>query len=126
TDHETLLEHYRRKYNGQLPTQVDSNLSTIRSAEIQLQTTTDGFNRDRDQKALLERQIAHMTPPEPPPASPQTVEVGTDGTVAAGGTAAQQLEAARNALAGLQLRVTAQHPGVLRMKRGIREREYTD
>jgi polysaccharide chain length determinant protein (PEP-CTERM system associated) len=122
-DHEKRLEEYRRKFNGQLPTQVDSNLSTIRSAELQLQATTDSFNRDRDQKALLERQIADLTAAEAPPSPRESVEVANDGTVGQGGTAAQQLEAARNALAGLQLRLTAQHPDVLRMKRVIRELE---
>jgi polysaccharide chain length determinant protein (PEP-CTERM system associated) len=122
-DHEKRLEEYRRKYNGQLPTQVDSNLSTIRSAELQLQTTTDSFNRDRDQKALLERQITDLSAIEGPTAPRETVEVGSDGTVGGTGTAAQQLEAAKAALAGLQLRLTAQHPDVLRMKRVIRDLE---
>jgi len=122
-DHEKRLEEYRRKYNGQLPTQVDSNLSTIRSAELQLQTTTDSFNRDRDQKALLERQIADLSSVETPTAARENVEVGSDGTVSPNGTAVQQLEAAKATLAGLQLRLTAQHPDVLRMKRVIRDLE---
>jgi polysaccharide chain length determinant protein (PEP-CTERM system associated) len=122
-DHEKRLEEYRRKFNGQLPSQVDSNLSTIHSAELQLQTTTESFNRDRDQKALLERQIADLSSIESPTPARETVEVGSDGTVGQTGTAAQQLEAAKAALAGLQLRLTAQHPDVLRMKRVIRELE---
>jgi polysaccharide chain length determinant protein (PEP-CTERM system associated) len=122
-DHEKRLEEYRRKFNGQLPSQVDSNLSTIRSAEMQLQTTTDSYNRDRDQKAVLERQISDLNSNEGPPAARETVEVSNDGTVGQSGTAAQQLEAARNALASLQLRLTPQHPDVLRMKRVIRDLE---
>lgn len=121
-DHEKRLEEYRRKFNGQLPTQVESNLSTIRSAEMQLQATSDSFNRDRDQKALLERQIADLTQAEAPVAPAATVEITGDGTTQ-GGTYAQQLEAARNNLAGLQLRLTPQHPDVVRMKRIIRELE---
>lgn len=123
-DHEKRLEEYRRKFNGQLPTQVDSNLSVIRGAEIQLQALTDSFSRDRDQKALLDRQIADLSNEDgSAPAAPrETVEVAADGT-AQGGTAAQQLEAARAQLAAMQLRLTEKHPDVVRMKRIVREFE---
>lgn len=117
-EHEKKLEAYRKQYAGELPSEVDSNMQTIRTMEIQLQSLTESLNRDRDQKILVERQIADSSMPE---ASPAGAVAGADPSGMAGATAAQQLEAARAALAALLVRLTPEHPDVVRMKRTVKE-----
>ncbi len=124
-EHEQKLEAYRKQYDGQLPSQVDSNLQAIHSAELQLQTVTESLNRDRDQKMLLERQIADASVPETNAPAPPAPAVSREGDPAApnGASAAQQLAAARASLQTLELRFKPEHPDVLRLKRLIRDLE---
>jgi uncharacterized protein involved in exopolysaccharide biosynthesis len=44
-EHEKKLEEYRRRYSGQLPSQLDSNLQSIQNAHLQLQSVSDAINR---------------------------------------------------------------------------------
>ena len=59
-DHEKKLEDYRRLHAGELPTQLQGNLQAIQNAEMQLQSLTEGMNRDRERRLLLERQLADI------------------------------------------------------------------
>jgi protein tyrosine kinase modulator len=119
-DHEKALEAYRKKYDGQLPTQVDANLQAMRNAELQLQSTSELLNRDRDEKLLLERQIADLSslPESQSTPSPARTE---DPSASPPATAAQRLEAARKGLDALLLRLKPEHPDVIRMKRLVSE-----
>jgi polysaccharide chain length determinant protein (PEP-CTERM system associated) len=121
-DHERTLEAYRRKFDGQLPKQVDANLQMIRSSELQLQALNDSLNRDRDQRAVLERQISDATAADSESAPVHAADKASDNGVG-GGTAAQQLASAKAALGQLQLRLTPEHPDVIRMRRTVRELE---
>jgi polysaccharide chain length determinant protein (PEP-CTERM system associated) len=118
-EHEKKLEEFRKKYDGELPSQVDSNTESIRTAQMQLQSLTESMNRDRDQRLLVERQIADLTTEEPAPAPVSAPGSGEALT----GTTAQQLAAAKAALAAMLLRLTPQHPDVVRMKRTVAELE---
>jgi len=118
-DHEKALEAYRKKYDGQLPTQVDANLQVLRTAEMQLQSTSELLNRDRDEKLLLDRQVADLTIPDAAPVpSAQHVSDPSDTSTL---STAQQLDAARKALEALQVRLKPEHPDVIRMKRIVNE-----
>jgi polysaccharide chain length determinant protein (PEP-CTERM system associated) len=120
---ERQLEAFRRTYSGQLPAQVESNLSVVSSTSMQIQNLVEAMHRDKDQRLLVQRQLADLTspmatidaPPPPPPAS--------DPTQIASLSAADQLEQARAALRAMELRFKPEHPDILRMKRTIGELE---
>jgi uncharacterized protein involved in exopolysaccharide biosynthesis len=76
------------------------------------------MNRDRERRLLLERQLADLTN-EVAVAATATPGPSTD----EGGSAAQQLTAARAALATLETRLKPTHPDIGTMKRRIRELE---
>jgi polysaccharide chain length determinant protein (PEP-CTERM system associated) len=105
---EKKVEAYRRKYAGELPSQLDSNLQAIRNTQMQVQSVLESLNRDQDRRLMLERQIAELENQAPEPA-------------AAEATAEQQLATAKTALAALETRLTDEHPDVQRMKRVVRD-----
>lgn len=131
-DHEKKLEAFRQRNNGQLPTQVQSNLQMMQHAQTQLQGTTDSINKDRDRLAALEKALADAqaaAAPAAPAAAAAVAREGRDGKGEergkreAAGTAAQQLEQARADFAMLQLRLKPEHPDIGRAKRMIAELE---
>jgi polysaccharide chain length determinant protein (PEP-CTERM system associated) len=117
-EHEKKLEEYRRLHSGELPSQLNSNLGAIQTAQLQLQSAGESINRARERRLLVERQLVDaetqpVLPPPPVPANPQDIQLAM--------TAAQQLEAAEKALDVLKLRYTADHPDVRKMERTIRD-----
>ena len=121
-EQEKKLEAYRRKYAGELPTQLDSNLTAVNSLQSQARVLADSLDRDRDRLTLIERQLAEATTPGTPPTSSEPTVDPVGGTVT-GGSAQQQLVAAREALAKLSLRLRPEHPDIARMNRMIRDLE---
>jgi protein tyrosine kinase modulator len=117
-EHEARLEAFRRTNAGRLPDQVDTNLQLMQSARQELQTQTDGVNRDRDRQITIERTIADEIAMGPIAAG----RVSKDGTPVAQ-SAAQELAAANTALATLQLRLKDDHPDVRIAKSRIAELE---
>ena len=111
-EHEKRLEEYRLKYAGQLPSQLDSNLRVIQSAQMQLQALNEAKARSTDRRLLVERTMADLNT-MPAGATPE----GAGGAAAA--TAAQQLDAAQDALRDMELRFTPQHPDIIRAKKII-------
>jgi len=117
-EHEKRLEEYRRRYAGELPSQLQSNLQAIQNAQMQLQGLTEAMNRDQERRLLIERQLADMEatdgltvaapPPTPPGAEP-----------AAAATTADQLEAAMVVRRTLLLRFKEDHPDVATINRRI-------
>lgn len=115
-EHEKKLEGFKREHAGRLPTQAEANLRVITSSQMQAQGLMESINRDRDRRLVIERSIADLVAVEnaahvaaaasgpPPEASPAA-------------TTSDQLAAARQALRGLQLRLTPEHPDVLRAQR---------
>ena len=118
-DHEKKLEAYRRLHSGELPSQLDSNLRAIQTAQLQLQSTSESANRARERRLLLERQLVDAQ------TSPVIVTPTVLGTTSPESQAAmplaQQLDVAEKALEALKLRYTADHPDVRRMERTVRE-----
>lgn len=119
-EHEKKLEEFRRRNAGQLPTQVTSNLQMMQTTQMQIQANADGAGKDRDRLRVLEQAIADAESSErETPATPAVTASGDT----PGGTAAQQLEAARAGLRGLELRLKPEHPDVVRAKRLIKDLE---
>jgi polysaccharide chain length determinant protein (PEP-CTERM system associated) len=119
-ENEQKLAQYRRQHDGQLPTQVEGNLQGLHNTEMQLQALLDSLNRDRDRHLVLERTLADLSnaEPEPVPSTPPPVlRPGEDPDAQV--PAARQLETAEAALRGMLLRLTPEHPDVVRMRRTI-------
>jgi polysaccharide chain length determinant protein (PEP-CTERM system associated) len=114
-DHEKKLEDYRRRYAGQLPSQLPSNLQSIQNAQLQLQSVSESINRSRERRLLVERQLSdaqNATIPTPATSSP-----GSEAPIPA--TAAEQLEAAEARLEAFKLRYKDDHPDVRALERVI-------
>jgi polysaccharide chain length determinant protein (PEP-CTERM system associated) len=125
-EHEKKLEEYRRRYSGQLPSQLPSNLQAMQNMQLQIQSLSESAARDRDRRLMLERQINDVMQQDLSAAAAPGPRVPGDasGETAAGavtlqGTPIQQLDAARQALQQLELRLKPDHPDVTRLKRTI-------
>ncbi len=116
-DNEKRLEEYRRKHDGQLPTQLEANMQGLHNIEMQIQALIDSANRDRDRHLVLERAIADATAVDSLPA-PASL---TPSNPNAPPTAAQQLTEARLELQALELRLKPEHPDVVRARRRVAE-----
>lgn len=120
-EQEKRLEEYRRKYSGQLPTQVTSNLQAIQNAQLQLQSLREATDRARERRLLLEHQLADLSTPDP--LANIVSAPGGQGSTPSEGTATQQLNAARARLQQLQTRYKPDHPDIVAMQRLIRDLE---
>jgi polysaccharide chain length determinant protein (PEP-CTERM system associated) len=122
---ERRLEQFRERNAGRLPTQLAFNMQAIQNTQLAVQALVESLARDRDRKMMLERiyndtQAELDLPvalPMPPPGVSRT------GDEPAGLTPAQQLVAARELLARLELRLKPEHPDIARTKRLISELE---
>jgi polysaccharide chain length determinant protein (PEP-CTERM system associated) len=117
-EQEQKLEAYRLKYAGQLPSQVQTNLQVMQTLQAQAQSTSDAMIRDRDRLAVLDKQISDLlaaqgvtTDGQPSPVRPKP------------SATQEQLAQAREALRALEMRLTPQHPDVIRARRVIRDLE---
>jgi polysaccharide chain length determinant protein (PEP-CTERM system associated) len=115
-ENEKRLAEYRRLHDGELPTQLDANMQGLHNTEMQLQALVDSLNRDRDRRLVLERMVADLTPAETAsstadrrPADGEKTEVST----------ADRLGAAEALRREMLLRLTPEHPDVLRLNRTI-------
>ena len=117
-EHEKRLEEYRRLHAGELPSQQTSNLTAASNAQIQLQSVNDMLSRDRDRVQALEREQNELLTQETTGPLPSVVDAENGG-----GTAAQQLDAARRSLRQMELRLKPEHPDIIRAKRIIGDLE---
>jgi polysaccharide chain length determinant protein (PEP-CTERM system associated) len=110
-EHEKKLEDFRRRYSGELPTQLETNLQVIRNTQLQIQSLNESIDRDRDRRLTLEKQAG------------DTLAGAADAAAADGSTQAErtidQLERARGELRALELRLKPEHPDVVAKKRAI-------
>jgi polysaccharide chain length determinant protein (PEP-CTERM system associated) len=122
-EQEKKLEEYRKRFNGQLPSQAQANLQAIQNLEQQRRALAQTADRERERRLQFERQLADLELPEPAVATPAGGgAVGTPENLA-GGSTNQQLDAARASLQLLQLRNTPDHPDVRIMRRRIADLE---
>ena len=114
-ENETKLTEYRRRHNGELPTQLEANVRGLHNTEMQLQVLADSLNRDRDRQLILERSLkdANLS---------ALMERGARGGADPSAlTAAEQLERAEASLRDMQSTLTGQHPDLVAMKQTIAE-----
>ena len=117
--HEARLEEYRNRHTGQLPSQLNSNIQTIQSIQLQLRALADSVSRNEDRQMILERTIAGIASQLALEASApvQLEELPADAP------AGLQLEVAQVGLRNLQLRLRPEHPDVIRAQQIIAELE---
>ncbi len=122
---EAQVEAFRRQHGNVLPTQLQSNLQAMQNANMQVQALVEAIARDRDRKMVLERlyQEALIEPAVAPVPRREPGGQAEQGGLPTTGTTAQQLAAARGVLAGLERRVTPEHPDIVRVKRMIADLE---
>jgi polysaccharide chain length determinant protein (PEP-CTERM system associated) len=117
-EHETKLKTYQMRYAGQLPSQLESNLQTIQSAQMQLQTIGESLNRIRERRLLVQRQLADAQSPSP--VMTQAVTAGeSGGATPAPLSTGEQLEQAKAQLELFRLRYTPGHPDVRTLERTV-------
>lgn len=117
--HEKKLETYRKQFAGQLPSQLDSNLQAIQNTQMQIQSTVESMNRDREKRLVIERQLGEASLPLPVSTAPMP----TTAEGATTGSAAQQLAFANANLTAMQRRLKPDHPDIQAAKRAIRDLE---
>jgi polysaccharide chain length determinant protein (PEP-CTERM system associated) len=117
-EHERKLEEYRKRFSGQLPSQLEGNLRAIQNAQLRLQTLSESMNRARERRNLVERELADLQVvqvapvPTAPPGSPEA---------AVPLSASQELDVAQKRLEAYRLRYTADHPDIRSLERVIAE-----
>jgi len=117
-EHEKKLEEYRRLHAGELPSQLESNLRAIQTAQLQLQSLNESANRARERRLLMERQLVEAQT-QPASMTPAVSTPGQDPQVSM--SVLQQLDAAEKTLELVKLRYTADHPDVRKLERTIRD-----
>ena len=127
-EQELRLEQFRQRNAGRLPSQLGFNMQAIQSTQLAVQAHVESLARDRDRKLMLERlnndyqvESATAAAPSAPPLAGQ--EPSEPSPPPAGTTLQQRLALAREALAGLHLRLTPEHPDITRANRVIEELE---
>ena len=116
-EREKKVEEYRRRYSGELPSQVDSNLQVIQNTQLQVQSLVQSIDRDRDRRLVLERSIADAAR-DAKPGVPMPAEPAPSGAAA---SLAAQLTTARNELQVLEARLKPEHPDVRAARRTVRD-----
>jgi protein tyrosine kinase modulator len=110
---EKKVEAYRKRFAGELPSQLESNLQAIQNLQMQIHSVLEALNRDQDRRLIIERQLAELESQPVPQERPRS-DVPTT---------AQKLETARSVVSGLELRFTPDHPDLQRAKRAVKDLE---
>jgi polysaccharide chain length determinant protein (PEP-CTERM system associated) len=113
-EQEKKLEEYRSRHSGELPSQAPANLQQIQNIQMQVQALVESLNRDVDRRLLVERELADLAAVEAQLATSTTPESDL-----AQLPAALRLSSARKALSQMELRLTAEHPDIVRMRRVV-------
>jgi polysaccharide chain length determinant protein (PEP-CTERM system associated) len=114
---ERALEAYKKQYGGQLPEQMQANLTALTAAQGQVQGLTEAITRDRSEILLVQRELSDLTGvttgdvAEPMEMAPITTPYD------------EALAKARATLEQLELRLTADHPDVARQRRTVADLE---
>ena len=114
-EHETKLADFRRRYSGELPTQLDANMKAIGNTQAEIQALNESIDRDRDRRMTLEKNASDALA-----GTPET-SAGDGATQAT--KLVEQLETARGELRALQLRLKPEHPDVIAKKRAVADLE---
>ena len=107
------LEAYRKAHAGQLPTQLQGNLTAIQSLNNQLQLNSESANRALENRMRIESELSAMTAVPLPP----SVQTAAPGTVIL--STAELLENARSVREQLLKKYRPGHPALEDMERTI-------
>lgn len=120
-EQEQKVANFQRSHAGQLPSERDANVQMMHNLQMQVQAVLDSANRDRDRRLFLERILSELEPEAQAarkagqiPAAGQ-VE-GATPRVGSGGTASEQLDAARETLKSLEVHMKPEHPDIVYLK----------
>lgn len=122
-EQEQKVKNYRLRHAGELPTERDSNIQLLQSLEMQARSVVESINRDRDKQTMIDRALADLAmeiqvAPQLPVAS-----VTDDPNGTAGLSTAARLEVAQAQLRNLKIRLTDEHPDVVKARRVVRDLE---
>jgi polysaccharide chain length determinant protein (PEP-CTERM system associated) len=109
---ETRLGTYRKKYMGELPEQLESNLRILDNLQRQLSENENRLRDEKNRLALLEDDIKATQ-----------ASLTTGGAVPSEDGGAMTLLQLKNQLADLQATYTKRHPDVIRLKAKIADME---
>jgi polysaccharide chain length determinant protein (PEP-CTERM system associated) len=126
-EQEKRVEAFRQKHGTSLPSQLQSNVQAVQNTQMRIQAQVEAIARDRDRKLTLER-LYHEAENEPVLEVPAPAVVVPQSPSGAGTTTStaplsQQLASARVLLANLELRLTPEHPDIVRTKKVIADLE---
>jgi len=117
---EKILKEYREKYMGELPEQLNSNLSMLTRIEEQLKAKATSLSDAQNKLAMLKDQISQGAL-----LFGQGATVTGDGRIVSDFGHSISLEQARAMLSYLETRYTQKHPDIIRMKKIISDLEKT-
>jgi polysaccharide chain length determinant protein (PEP-CTERM system associated) len=115
---EKVLKEYREKYMGELPEQLNSNLSMLIRIEEQLKVKHTNLLDAQNKLAMLKDQISQGAL-----LFGQGATVTGDGRIVSDFGQSISLEQARAMLSYLETRYTQKHPDIIRMKKIISDLE---
>ncbi len=119
TDQEQRIKDFKGQHVGDLPGQLQSNLTILNGLQTQLQTAEDGLNTAKQQNIYLQSLFNQYR-------SLQRSYKSSDGSVPVGLPAIdQELDRLRAQLADLSSHYTERHPDIRKLKEQIARTEAT-
>lgn len=115
---ERQLEAYKKQYGGQLPEQLQANVTALQNLQTQMQALNESITRDRTELLLVQRELNDLSGVTPDGGEPVIVDAAPLGT-----PYDDALAKARGTLEALELRLTADHPDVTRQRRVVADLE---
>ena len=113
-EQEKKLEVYRLRHSGELPSQAAGNIQQVQNLQLQIQQVLESLNRDVDRKLLIEKALADLKATDP-----IAMAIAAKSTDLSEQPVSVQLAVAEKTLTEMQLRLTPEHPDVIRLKRRI-------
>ncbi|HQI81869.1 MAG TPA: GNVR domain-containing protein [Deltaproteobacteria bacterium] len=104
---EAQVQEYRNQYIGELPDQLQSNISTITSLQMRLESSQASLTEAMNRRLTIQGQLS-------------SAESGSPGTISQRG---QRIAELRNQLEEMRSRYTPQHPEIKRIEDQIAELE---
>jgi len=117
-EQDARVRDFKDKHPGELPSQLQTNLSIMGSLQSQLQSEQDALSRAQQQETYIESLLAQYR-------SLEKSGKGGDGSSAGLVAIDKQLDSLRAQLADLLSRYTEKHPDVRKLKQQIADLEHT-
>jgi polysaccharide chain length determinant protein (PEP-CTERM system associated) len=125
-EQEQRLVEFRRRHDGELPSQVETNLRAVGSIQVQMQSVLQQIDRDQERRIVLERELAELAElqaqvPQPAAVPPTPATAPGAEIVPPPGSTSEQVRVARQNLEAARLRLKPEHPDILRLQRIVRD-----